>query len=143
MNEIQDPNPPGSETPERSGGAQPSEDSFKNDLRLLWQKLGLWKPLLRMESLLFVMVSLGDLVMTTFLLYSNRFRESNPIAEFFINHWGVRGMILFKVGLVFLVLIITQVVAKRKIGLARRVIQGGTLLVGGVIVYSLFLAMRH
>ena len=101
------------------------------------------------ETALFVLVSTLDVFMT-YLLLSRRageggvvFVEGNPVARFFLNHWGVPGLIYFKFAMVAVVCVIAQVVARRKPRTARRLLSLATLVVGGVVVYSLTLLLRH
>jgi len=104
---------------------------------------GLWylvfrKPLpLEHETSLFIFVSALDLFATYALLRSGGFCESNAVAAFALAHGGVRGLIAFKFTLVALVTVIAQVIAHRKLETARWILNGGTLLVGAVVGYSL------
>ncbi len=42
------------------------------------------------------------------------FYESNPVARYFLNHWGVKGLIYFKMAVVAFVCVIAQIVATRR-----------------------------
>lgn len=95
------------------------------------------------ETALFLMVSVFDVLMTYLMLRSGRFYEANPVARFFINHWGPRGMVYFKFVVVAFVCILTQIIATRKPVLAERVLQFATVIVSCVVVYSLILFVRH
>ena len=115
-----------------------------------------WKTLfhislpLERETSLFIMVSALDVFMTYMLLrYSHDgrtnavIRESNPIAAFFFSRWGMRGMVYFKFGLVAVVAVIAQVVARERIETARWLLNIGTIVVGGVVIYSLILLFKN
>lgn len=106
----------------------------------------------REETLTFIFVNLLDYFMTYITLYYShmpnsplrmRLFESNPIAAYFINHWGpLKGMLGFKLGLVVFVCVVTQAIAHRHEQRAKRVLNLGSLLVGAVVAYSLSLLVR-
>lgn len=108
--------------------------------------------LARDETLTFVFVNLLDYFMTFIILYLShmqgsllrqRLVEGNPIAAYFINHWGpIKGMLGFKLTLVIFVCLITQAIAYRNEDVARRVLNLGSVLVGCVVIYSLWLLVR-
>ncbi|MDA1016567.1 MAG: DUF5658 family protein [Planctomycetota bacterium] len=91
------------------------------------------------ETSWFVLANVLDIVLTFLLIRERGFVEANPIARFFINHWGLKGMIGFKLGLVLLVVVITQFVASRRPQVARAVLIFGTVVVGAVVIYSVSL----
>jgi Domain of unknown function (DUF5658) len=96
------------------------------------------KPLpLEHETSLFIFVSALDLFATYVLLRSGGFCESNALAQFFLAHGGLHGLIAFKFTLVALITVAAQVIAHRRLGTARLILNGGTLLVGAVVGYSL------
>ena len=105
---------------------------------------------LETETCRFVLISLLDLFMTFLLLYlSNRGMmrnvvvESNPVARYFISGWGTLGLVWFKIAMVTLIVLATQVVAKRRPVVAQLVLNGATLFVGSVVVYSAFLLVQN
>lgn len=108
--------------------------------------------LARDETLTFVMVNLFDFFMTYIILYYSHMpgsplqqtiAERNPVAAYFINHWGpMKGMLGFKLTMVVFVCVITQAVAWRKEQMAKNVLNFGSLVVGAVVVYSLWLLVR-
>ena len=105
---------------------------------------------LETETCRFVLISLLDLFMTFLLLYfSNRGMmrnvvvESNPVARYFIIGWGTLGLVWFKIAMVTLIVLATQVVATRRPVLAQLVLNGATLFVGSVVVYSAFLLVQN
>ena len=95
------------------------------------------------ETALFVLVSMLDVFMTYVLLRTGHFTESNPIADFFIGHWGAKGMIYFKMVMTGFVCVLTQIIAIKKPASAEFVLKLGTLVVGCVVVYSFVLLIRH
>jgi hypothetical protein len=95
------------------------------------------------ETALFLLVSVFDVLMTYLMLRSGRFYEANPVARFFINHWGPQGMVYFKFSVVAFICVLTQIIATRKPLLAERVLQFATVIVSCVVVYSLVLFVRH
>ena len=105
---------------------------------------------LETETCRFVLISLLDLFMTFLLLYySNRGMmrnvvvESNPVARYFISGWGTMGLVWFKIGMVTLIVLATQVVATRRPVVAQLVLNGATLFVGSVVVYSAYLLLQN
>lgn len=97
------------------------------------------------EMLRFVLVSTLDVFMTYVLLRQpgGRFVESNPIARYFIYGWGVKGMVGFKLASTALVCVISQIVYQRRPLVAKWLLNGATLVVAGVVIYSLTLLLKH
>lgn len=95
------------------------------------------------ETAVFLLVSVFDVLMTWFMLRSGRFYEANPVARYFINHWGARGMVYFKFSVVAFVCVLTQVIAARRPVTAERILKFATIVVACVVVYSLILFIRH
>lgn len=95
------------------------------------------------ETALYLLFSIGDIVMTYILLRTGGFYEANPIARFFIAGWGPRGMVYFKFSVVAFVCVLTQIIATRRPATAQRILQLATVIVAGVVVYSIFLFVRH
>ena len=105
---------------------------------------------LETETCRFVLISLLDLFMTFLLLYfSNRGMmrnvvvESNPVARYFISGWGTTGLVWFKIGMVTLIVLATQVVAAKRPVVAQLVLNGAALFVGSVVAYSVFLLVQN
>ena len=106
----------------------------------------------RDETVRFVLVNMLDYFMTYIVIYLSRMQnsplrlkvyESNTIAAYFINRWGLlKGMLGFKLGLVVIVCLITQAIAHRNEVTAQRVLNLGTVLTGCVVIYSLILLVR-
>ena len=116
----------------------------RNWYDLFWGRLPL-----EHETALFVLVNVLDFLLTFWLMFygtlgGQRIVESNPLAEYFLYRWGpVKGMLMFKLGMVVFVILITQIIAMRKLRTARRVLQFSTLIVSLVLVYSVQLFLRH
>jgi hypothetical protein len=105
---------------------------------------------LQRESALFLIVNVLDVMMTYLLLadipgISGRvmFYESNPVARFFVEGWGVRGIVAFKFAIVALVEVIAHIVAMKQVVVGRRLLEFGTLVVSTVVIYSMFLLVSH
>lgn len=105
---------------------------------------------LETETSRFILVNALDLFMTFLLLYfSNRGMlrkavvESNPIADFFIKRWSTTGLVFFKFGVIAFVVVIAQIVARRKPRTAKLLLDLGSLFVGAVVVYSLLIMLKN
>ncbi|MEK6263065.1 MAG: DUF5658 family protein [Planctomycetota bacterium] len=100
---------------------------------------------LQQETLRYVLVSALDLFMTYILLRQEGivFIESNPVAGRFYADYGLKGMIYFKFGMVALVCVIAQIVVRRRPLVAKWLLNGATLAVAGVVVYSFVLLLKH
>jgi hypothetical protein len=96
---------------------------------------------LETETAWFVLASALDFMMTYIMLQHQevQFVESNPIALFFINHWGIKGLLYFKMAVVAFVALICQIIARENLQLGRKVLFAGTAIVGTVVVYSVLL----
>ncbi len=97
-------------------------------------------PLAR-ATLFFVLASLGDLGLTTYLIQhpSSSFYESNPVAAWVLFTWGIQGMAIFKLSLVSLVCAIAYRIACERRDVAQKLMSGATLIVSCVIIYSVLL----
>ncbi len=103
-----------------------------------------WKhqlPLER-ETCVFIFLNAMDLFMTYLMLVTGHFRESNQIANYFLAGWGIKGMIYFKFGLVTVVAVIAQIVARKNFATGRNLLNFGSLIVGGVVIYSFAMFLR-
>lgn len=105
---------------------------------------------LEAETSRFILVNALDLFMTFLLLYfSNRgwlaknVDESNPIADFFIKRWSTTGLVFFKFGVTAFVVVIAQIVARKKPKTAKMLLDFGAFFVGAVVVYSLLIMLRN
>lgn len=95
------------------------------------------------ETVWFILVSALDVFMTYLLIRQPHFTEGNPIAAYFLNHWGVKGMVYYKFFMVAFITTISQIIARSREDIAARILQFATLVVGGVVIYSLVLYLRH
>ncbi len=89
----------------------------------------------------FVLGSLADLGLTIYMIRhpSDCFYESNPIAAWVLYTWGIRGLSLYKLGLVAFFCCIASVIASVRRDIARRLISSANVIVSCVIIYSLSL----
>jgi hypothetical protein len=101
------------------------------------------------ETALFILASTLDAMLTRYLLWNGSsnngifFVEANPIPRYFFESWGLDGLTYFKFALVALVSIICQVIARRRVDVARRVLNFASIVVMGVVIYSVVLMMQH
>lgn len=93
---------------------------------------------LQNEVTLFILVGVLDIFMTYMLLRLGAV-EANPIARFFLVRWGFNGLIAFKMTSIALVTVLAQIIAQFKMSTAKKLLGYGTLVVGIVVVYSVFL----
>ena len=102
-----------------------------------------WRPWHRLplesETAVFVLVNMLDFFITYLLLWTTTHIEANPIARYFLEGWGIKGMLFFKLAMVLCVCIIAQIVAISRPKLARWLLIGLSGVVGAVVLYSLFL----
>tara|TARA_R110002111_G_scaffold256979_1_gene324526 strand:- start:32738 stop:33115 length:378 start_codon:yes stop_codon:yes gene_type:complete len=100
---------------------------------------------LERETCVFILVNALDVFMTYLLLVTGHFVESNQIANYFLTGWGIKGMVYFKFGLVAVVTSIAQIVARKKFSTGRNLLNFGSFIVAGVVIYSvaLFIRSRH
>ena len=97
---------------------------------------------LETETAVFILANVLDIFMTYLLLIGGGHDEGNPIARFFLNHWGLQGMFTYKLSMVAFVCVIAQVVARFSPSTARKLLIGLTIVVGAVVAYSVTLALR-
>lgn len=95
------------------------------------------------EITLYIFVSALDVFMTYILMRTGIFQEGNPVARYFFDRWGMKGMIYFKFGMVAFVIVLAQIIATKRPRAAEYLFKFATLVVGGVVMYSLFLFFRH
>lgn len=107
------------------------------------------RPLpLAQETVLFVLVSALDLFMTCILLHrqvdgGGHYYESNPVAGYFLQEAGLRGMVYFKFTMVGIVATVVQAVALERLTVARRLFEFATLAGCAVVLYSFSLLLQH
>ncbi|MEO1995224.1 MAG: DUF5658 family protein [Planctomycetaceae bacterium] len=97
---------------------------------------------LETETSWFILANVMDVIVTWRLLVQGQFMESNPIARYFLNHWGVAGMNYFKFSVVAVVAVIAQVVYTQRPTVARWLLIGATCVVSSVVLYSVSLFFR-
>ena len=97
------------------------------------------------ETLILGVVSALDVIMTYYLLTRDEggFTESNPIARYYLDRWGMAGMAYFKASMTLLVCVITQIVARKNSVLAKQVLGLATLIIVAVVIYSVRLHFQH
>ena len=95
------------------------------------------------ETSLFILVSAADLFMTYILLWQGAFRESNPIADYFLKQWGAKGLIGFKFAMVAIVCTLAQIIARKKPETARRLLSLATLFMSIVVLYGFALLASY
>jgi len=121
----------------------PSDDEPRDDVKGLGPAFWLRDRLpLETETAVFILVNVLDIFLTYLLLVGGGHREANPIARYFLDGWGVKGIVLYKLANVALVCVIAQIVARVSEQTARRLLIGLTLVVAVVVAYSLVLAFR-
>ena len=103
---------------------------------------------LETETTVFILVNVLDFAMTYWMLMHRElglgnFSESNPVARFFLDHWGVKGLLIFKMAVVAFVCVIAQIVATKREASARFLLVVGTIVVSAVVIYSLKLFLNH
>jgi hypothetical protein len=127
-----------SESPDKQHRDSPDQQSGP------WRRLLTGQLPLETETTQFILVNVLDFFMTYWLLQTGRFRESNPIAEYFLASWGpVKGMLLFKLALVTFVCLIAQIIAIWNLDRARWLLRFGTAVVAIVVIYSFTLLIRN
>ncbi len=131
-------NPKKKSSPENQ---QKSEQSTDEPISF-WEQLFKRHRPLEKETAFFILVSALDVFMTWLLLRRSGYRESNVIANFFLNHWGMQGMVYFKFGMVAFVCILTQIIAVKKEETARYILHFAVVVLVGVVIYSLSLLLR-
>lgn len=128
-------------------------NSFGHDMRAAARTLSrvFFRRLpLERETSLFLLASVLDFTMTYLLLTfrhqeGSRFRffESNAVARYFLYSWGFRGLAYFKLAAAAVIVLICQIVARRRLELARGVLYLATAVTSGVVIYSLWLLLQH
>jgi hypothetical protein len=97
----------------------------------------LYHPLaLTPETSLFILLSALDVLMTSLLLYGNKAREFNPVANYVLHEFGLDGLLAFKLCMVFFVILVAQGIARRRLSLARWVLNFGSTVLAIVVLYS-------
>lgn len=98
---------------------------------------------LETETAVFIFVNVLDVFLTVGLVYyMNTHGEGNPLARYFLDRWGFQGLVYYKMSLVAFVCVVTQVIARHRLHVARRLLYGLIAIVGTVDIYSTFLLLR-
>jgi len=99
------------------------------------------------ETALYILLSIADLLITHFLLRQQienlQFVEANPVAREIINHWGPKGMVYFKFGMVAFICVLTQIIARYRPFTARLVLFFAIVMMLYVVIYSVRLYAAH
>jgi len=100
------------------------------------------------ETSLYLLVSVLDFLMTFWMLRHRgdgrlRFVESNRVASFFLDRWGVQGLFAFKIASIVTVLLLTVIIADKRPAAARFVLWLGILVTAFTVIYSVALYVRH
>ena len=69
---------------------------------------------------MFVIANIMDIGMTSMLLGTGQFVESNPIAAHILNDWGLIGMIAYKLIIVAIVMLIANIISIWKIDTSKK-----------------------
>ena len=118
----------------KSENQQPSSQ----DRPRKWWQFFVGELPLQNETTTFILINCLDIFMTYLLLRRGAI-EANPIANAFYQIWHFNGMIFFKLVIVAAVCVIAQIVAWKKLRTARYLLIFGSILVGAVVVYSVWL----
>jgi hypothetical protein len=99
------------------------------------------------ETSLFLLVSVLDFLMTWYMLRHQaegfRFGESNAVARYFLHHWGLNGMLYFKLGMCLFIVLLTQIIHLRKPMTALGILWLGIVATSVTVIYSVSLYLRH
>jgi len=89
---------------------------------------------LQTMSLCLILCSAADLLMTVALLRrGGRFYESNVAAQWFFARWNVAGMAAFKFTIIGFVIVVSEIVERRRPGLGNLILGIGS--VGAVYAF--------
>jgi hypothetical protein len=94
------------------------------------------------ETWIYAALSGLDIVLTYRLLARLDHVEANPLARYFIEGWGLKGMVWFKLVMTAFVLTLLHALLQKKEVYARTVVRLGMAAVGAVNCYSIWLLMR-
>jgi hypothetical protein len=89
------------------------------------------------ESLVLVLLSAGDLLVTYSLLWQGRFYEANPVARWVFNHWNIAGMTAFKFGVIAGVIVLGETIERHRPGVGRAILILGSVAAAAVMVHGL------
>ena len=102
------------------------------------------KAMLANESLLLVVLSAGDLLVTSMLLWrGGHFYEANPLARWFFDRWNMAGMTAFKFGLVAIIIVLCEIIERHKPRVGRAIVILGCVAALIVSIHGLRLLIGH
>jgi hypothetical protein len=91
-----------------------------------------------------LLISAADLLMTfTLLQKSPAFYESNPIAQWVFVRWNMAGMVMFKFSLIAFVIVLGEIIERRRPRLGKAVLLLGCLATAYAFVHGFRLYMGH
>ena len=94
------------------------------------------------EYVWLVFVSAMDIIFTWIFLRNFEGSEANPIANLYLQLYGKTGLIIFKFGIVVLVVVTCEVVGRSKDKTGRRLARIGVLISAVPLLVSFFLIMK-
>lgn len=94
------------------------------------------------ETSWLLLLGVLDLALTVVLLNNGAVREANPLARWALALGGIRGLVLFKCGLLAFVTMAAQLIALRRPSVARWVLLVGVAGQLVVVTYSAILLGR-
>lgn len=101
-----------------------------------------WSWLKWPETWIYPSLGAVDIALTYVLIGYYGHVEGNPIARYFVDGWGLKGMIWFKLGMVSVILGIVHYIAQTRLQTARRVAQFAVATVTFVVCYSIMLIVN-
>jgi len=117
---------------ESDSNRESAEQSFK---WILWKHLSL-----DTQTVWFTLRSAVEIRITYLLLTKNA--VVNPVGAFFINLWGVGGIVIFKVALVAFIVVAVQIIAQKRPRTAHALLSFGTKVVVAVLIYFALFSIR-
>ncbi len=140
---------PGAEPVSGAGAPEAEAQPVRSRRRKAsWQRLfhvfGGEPSAIERESVALFASSAADVFVTYSLLRRGpAFYESNPVAQWFFVRWNIAGMAFFKFGLMGLVIVIGEVVERRRTGWGRGLLLVSCLATLVVVSYGLRLLLGY
>jgi hypothetical protein len=113
-----------------------------------WPGLDRWRQI-ETPAMWFLLLNCLDAAFTYILLMYPRYDhesqavESNELARFFLDRWGIAGMFAFKLTSAMTVCTIAYIIAQRDVRTARRTLMVGAMILATVVIYSAHLAFGY
>jgi hypothetical protein len=110
--------------------------------------LGRWREI-ETPAMWFLLLNCLDAALTYIMLMYPRFEheptaiEANQMAKFFLDRWGIAGMLAFKFASAVFVCAVVLLIAQKNVQTARRTLMLGTLILFAVVAYSVHLAFGY